>query len=200
MLLKNLHGKRIILASQSPRRQELVKGLELEPVIVSREVDESYPEHIQGTDVAAYVTRKKAEAYLPELKENDVLITGDTVVLLGNRIFEKPQNVAEAKEMLRALSGNTHTVASGIAVTTLAQGIRVEVDTCEVTFIDLSDALIDHYIAAYTPFDKAGSYGVQDLMGFAGVERIHGSYYTVMGLPTLPLFRLLESIEADVID
>ena len=195
MLLKNLHGKRIILASQSPRRQELVKGLELEPVIVSREVDESYPEHIQGPDVAAYVTRKKAEAYLPELKENDVLITGDTVVLLGNRIFEKPQNVAEAKEMLRALSGNTHTVASG-----LAEGIRVEVDTCEVTFIDLSDALIDHYIAAYKPFDKAGSYGVQDLMGFAGVERIHGSYYTVMGLPTLPLFRLLESIEADAID
>ena len=200
MLLKNLHGKRIILASQSPRRQELVKGLELEPVIVIREVDESYPEHIQGPDVAAYVTRKKAEAYLPELKENDVLITGDTVVLLGNRIFEKPQNVAEAKEMLRALSGNTHTVASGIAVTTLAQGIRVEVDTCEVTFVDLSDALIDHYIAAYEPFDKAGSYGVQDLMGFAGVEQIHGSYYTVMGLPTLPLFRLLESIEADAMD
>ncbi|MDE0979659.1 MAG: Maf family protein [Flavobacteriales bacterium] len=200
MLLKNLHGKRIILASQSPRRQELVKGLELEPVIVIREVDESYPEHIQGPDVAAYVTRKKAEAYLLELEENDVLITGDTVVLLGKRVFEKPQNVAEAKEMLRTLSGKTHTVASGIAVTTLAQGIRVEVDTCEVTFVDLSDELIDHYIEAYAPFDKAGSYGVQDLMGFAGVERINGSYYTVMGLPTLPLFRLLESVEGPVID
>lgn len=200
MLLKNLNGKRIILASQSPRRQELVKGLELEPVIAIREVDESYPEHIQGPDVAAYVTRKKAEAYLPELEENDVLITGDTVVLLGKRVFEKPQNVAEAKEMLRTLSGKTHTVASGIAVTTLGQGIRVEVDTCEVTFVDLSDALIDHYIEAYAPFDKAGSYGVQDLMGFAGVERINGSYYTVMGLPTLPLFRLLESVEADIIE
>lgn len=200
MLLKNLNGKRIILASQSPRRQELVKGLELEPVIAIREVDESYPEHIQGPDVAAYVTRKKAEAYLPELEENDVLITGDTVVLLGKRVFEKPQNVAEAKEMLRTLSGKTHTVASGIAVTTLGQGIRVEVDTCEVTFVDLSDALIDHYIEAYAPFDKAGSYGVQDLMGFAGVERINGSYYTVMGLPTLPLFRLLESVEDDIIE
>lgn len=200
MLLKNLNGKRIILASQSPRRQELVKGLELEPVIAIREVDESYPEHIQGPDVAAYVTRKKAEAYLPELEESDVLITGDTIVLLGKRVFEKPQNVAEAKEMLRTLSGKTHTVASGIAVTTLGQGIRVEVDTCEVTFVDLSDALIDHYIEAYAPFDKAGSYGVQDLMGFAGVERINGSYYTVMGLPTLPLFRLLESVEADIIE
>ena len=198
MLLKNLHGKRIILASQSPRRQELVKGLELEPVIVSREVDESYPANIQGADVAAYVTRKKAEAYWPELEPNDVLITGDTVVLLGSRVMEKPRDVNEAKEMLRALSGKTHTVASGIAVTTLTQGIRVKVDTCEVTFTDLSDALIDHYIASYAPFDKAGSYGVQDLMGFAGVEKINGSFFTVMGLPTLPLFHLLESIDDDI--
>ena len=195
MLLKNLHGKRIILASKSPRRQELVKGLELNAVIVSREVDESYPDHIHGADVAAFVTRKKAEAYLPELKENDVLITGDTVVLLEERVFEKPQDTLQAKEMLRALSGRTHTVASGIAVTTLAQGIRLEVDTCEVTFSELTDELIEHYIAFYRPFDKAGAYGVQDLMGFAGVERINGSYFTDMGLPTLKLFKLLLSTD-----
>lgn len=192
MILKNLNGKRIILASKSPRRQELVKGLELNPVIIQRDVDESYPDNIGALDVAAYVTRKKAEAYLSELEDHDVLITGDTVVVFENRVYEKPENPQEAKKMLLSLSGKTHTVVSGIAVTTKAQGIRLEVDTSEVTFTSLTENLIDHYLTYYKPFDKAGSYGVQDLMGFIGVESINGSYFTVMGLPTLQLFRLLQ--------
>lgn len=194
MLLKNLHDKRIILASQSPRRQELVRGLEIEPVVIVREVDESYPESVRGVEVAAYVSQKKAEAYWDDLEDNDVLITGDTVVVLGDRILEKPRNAEEARRMLRDLSGKTHTVASGIAVSTLTTGIQVRLDTCQVTFSELSDEFIAHYVDVYSPLDKAGAYGVQDLMGFAGVERMEGSYFTVMGLPTRILYELLSSV------
>ena len=194
MLLKNLHDKRIILASQSPRRQELVRGLEIEPVMIVREVDESYPESVRGVEVAAYVSKKKAEACWNELEDNDVLITGDTVVVLGDRILEKPRNAEEARGMLRDLSGKTHTVASGIAVSTLKTGIQVRLDTCQVTFSELSDEFIAHYVDVYSPLDKAGAYGVQDLMGFVGVERMEGSYFTVMGLPTRILYELLSSV------
>lgn len=194
MIFDNLNGKRIILASQSPRRQTLVQGLELNPVIRTRAVDERYPPEIKGAEVAAYVTRKKAEAFLPELEPDDVLITGDTVVVLGNRVLEKPANEEEARAMLRALSGKTHTVASGIAVTTLQTGIRVELDTCEVTFEALDDALIAHYVSTYRPLDKAGAYGVQDLIGYVGVKKVSGSYYTVMGLPTHRLFAMLRAL------
>ena len=125
-----------------------------------------------------------------------MLITGDTVVLCDGQVLGKPKSVAEAKTMLQQLNGRTHTVASGIAVTTKAGGIKSAVDTCKVTFAAMDDALMDHYIDRYQPFDKAGGYGVQDLIGFAGVVSLSGSYFTVMGLPTHLLFYLLNNLKS----
>ncbi|MGB2014469.1 MAG: Maf family protein [Flavobacteriales bacterium] len=196
MLYPHLNGKRVILASQSPRRLELVKGLELEPVTWLKEVDESFPEKITGPAIAEYVTRLKAEEYWDELGPDDVLITGDTVVLLGDEVLQKPADRDEAIGMLEQLSGRTHTVASGIAVTTLKTGIQSTVDTCEVTFRPLERAWIEHYIDRYQPYDKAGGYGVQDMIGFAGVTGMQGSYFTVMGLPTHKLFALINNLKS----
>ena len=196
MLYPHLNGKRVILASQSPRRLELVKGLELEPVTWLKDVDESFPEEITGPAIAEYVTRLKAEAYWDELGADDVLITGDTVVLLGDEVLQKPVDRNEAIGMLERLSGRTHTVASGIAVTTLKTGIQSTVDTCEVTFRSLDRAWIEHYIDHYQPYDKAGGYGVQDMIGFAGVTGMQGSYFTVMGLPTHKLFTLINNLKS----
>lgn len=197
MLYPHLSSKRIILASKSPRRLELVKGLELNPVVMVRDVDESYPVGITGEEVAEYVTKAKAEGYSDLIGEDDILITGDTVVILDNQILEKPANNDEAVSMLKRLSGRSHIVASGIAVSTLENGeinTICEVDTCEVHFEELSDKMIRHYIEIYKPFDKAGSYGVQDLIGYVGVNEIKGSFYTVMGLPVHILHRMLESL------
>ena len=118
-------------------------------------------------------------------------VTGDTTVVLEGRVLEKPENEAHAREMLRTLSGQTHTVASAVAVTTLAQGTRCALDLCAVTFADLSEAFIQAYVATGSPMDKAGAYGVQDVMGLVGVQRLEGSFYTVMGLPTHRLHQLL---------
>jgi septum formation protein len=194
MLYPQLSSKRIILASKSPRRLELVRGLELDPEVILRDVDESYPNSIKGPDVAKYVTLAKASAFSDILGPNEVIITGDTIVLLDDEILEKPANREEAANMLRRLSGRTHTVASGIAVTTLEGGTNCKVDTCEVDFADLSDKMIYHYIDTYKPFDKAGSYGVQDLIGFMGVKAIRGSFYTVMGLPVHLLHEMLSDL------
>ena len=196
MLYPHLNGKRVILASQSPRRLELVKGLDLEPVTWLKDVDESFPDEITGPAIAEYVTRLKAEAYWDELGADDVLITGDTVVLLGDEVLQKPVDRNEAIGMLEQLSGRTHTVASGIAVTTLKTGIQSTVDTCEVTFRPLDRAWIEHYIDRYQPYDKAGGYGVQDMIGFAGVTGMQGSYFTVMGLPTHKLFELINNLKS----
>jgi len=198
MLYPHLNGRRVILASQSPRRLELVRGLELNPITWLKEVDESFPAEISGPEIALYVTRLKAQAYWEDLEKNDVLITGDTVVLLGNEVLQKPTSREEAKGMLEALSGKTHTVASGIAVTTKISGIQAKVDTTEVTFHPLEPKLIDHYLDRYQPFDKAGAYGVQDLIGFAGVSEMKGSYFTVMGMPTHLLFQLINNLKPKV--
>jgi septum formation protein len=197
MLYQNLVSKRIILASKSPRRLELLRGLEIEPVVIVKDVDESYPPTLSGVEVAKFVTMAKASAFYNVMESDDVLITGDTVVLLDGEVLEKPANSNEAASMLGRLSGRTHVVASGIAVTTLKEGKPVtlcEVDTCEVTFEELTEEMIAHYIAKYKPFDKAGSYGVQDLIGFVGVSSITGSFYTVMGLPVHILHKMLQEV------
>ena len=194
MLYPQLSSKRIILGSKSPRRLKLVRGLEIEPEVVIREVDESYPQSVKGPSVAEFVTLAKANAFIDILTENDVLITGDTVVLFGEEVLGKPQGRSEAIQMLEKLSGNTHTVASGIAVTTLNAGTNCAVDTCEVEFNSLSREIIDHYVETYKPYDKAGSYGVQDLIGFVGVKSLKGSFYTVMGLPVHILHNMLSEL------
>ena len=191
MLYPQLSSKRIILASKSPRRLELVRGLEIDPEVVIRDVDESYPPSVKGPEVARFVTLAKAGAFDDILKEDDVLITGDTVVLLDEDVLEKPSDRDEAIAMLKRLSCRAHTVASGIAVTTLNGGTKCMVDLCEVEFNEISEEIIENYIDHYKPFDKAGSYGVQDLIGYVGVKSLKGSFYTVMGLPVHLLHQML---------
>ena len=202
MILQNLEGRRLILASQSPRRLELVRGLGLDPEVRVRPIDESWPAELAGPGVAEFVTRRKAEAFLPELEAGDVVITGDTVVLLpvdgGYRVLEKPADRTEAVAMLLELQGRTHVVASGVAVTTRAEGIRCEVDVCEVTFSAFDARTAEHYVDTCAPFDKAGAYGVQDFMGLAHAVRLNGSFYTVMGLPTHRLYELLGGVGRDL--
>jgi len=195
MLYPQLSSKRIILASKSPRRLELVRGLEIEPEVVIRDVDESYPPSVKGPEVARFITLAKASAFGDILKEDDVLITGDTVVLLDEDVLEKPSDRDEAIAMLKRLSCRAHTVASGIAVTTLNGGTKCMVDLCEVEFNEISEEIIEHYIDHYKPFDKAGSYGVQDLIGYIGVKSLKGSFYTVMGLPVHLLHQMLSKLK-----
>ena len=189
-LFPHLAHRRIVLASQSPRRRELIAMLGLHVECLARDVDESWPSSIEGPEVAEFVARKKAVAYHDVLDADDVLVTGDTVVVLEGKVLEKPGSEAHAKEMLHALSGATHTVASAVAVTTLAGGTQSALDTCEVTFARLTDAFIDMYVASGSPMDKAGAYGVQDWMGLVGVTHMKGSFYTVMGMPTHRLSEL----------
>ena len=152
-LFPHLAHRRIVLASQSPRRRELIAMLGLHVECLARDVDESWPSSIEGPEVAEFVARKKALAYHDVLDADDVLVTGDTVVVLEGKVLEKPRSEAHAKEMLHALSGATHTVASAVAVTTLAGGTQSALDTCEVTFAPLTDAFIDLYVASGSPMD-----------------------------------------------
>ena len=174
-LFPHLAQRRIVLASQSPRRRELISMLGLQVECLARDVDESWPSSIEGPEVAEVEARKKAFAFHVGLVADDVLVTGDTVVVLEGKVLEKPGSEAHAKEMLHALSGATHTVASAVAVTTLAGGTQSALDTCEVTFASLSDAFIDLYVASGSPMDKAGAYSVQEWMGLVGVTHKKGS-------------------------
>ena len=190
-LYPHLQSRRIVLASQSPRRRQLMEMMGLTVECMARDLDESWPAGMEGTEVASYVALRKAEGYLDVLSGDDILITGDTVVVLDGEVLEKPTDAADAKRMLRQLSGQTHTVASAVAVTTCDGGSKVALDLCHVTFRVLDDSFLDTYIATGSPMDKAGAYGVQDLMGLIGVDAIQGSFYTVMGMPTHRLHDLL---------
>lgn len=191
MLKLNYH---IILASNSPRRRELLSGLGLDyEVRTLPGIDESYPETLPGEEIPVYISSQKASAYLDELKENELLITADTIVWLDGRVLGKPSDEEDACQMLRALSGKTHQVITGVtlATTTFQKSFA---SVSQVTFATLSDEEIKYYISHYHPMDKAGSYGVQEWIGFIGVERIEGSYFNVMGLPVQRLYRELKEI------
>ena len=193
-LFPNLQDRRVVLASQSPRRRELMTMLGLSVECMARDLDESWPSELEGPRVAEFVARKKADGYKDVLRHDDVLITGDTVVVLHGKVLEKPLDEAHAKNMLRQLSGQTHTVASAVAVTTLQGGTQSVLDTCDVTFNPLSPEFIDLYVGGGTCMDKAGAYGVQDLAGLVGVHSLSGSFYTVMGMPTHRLAVLLADL------
>lgn len=186
--------KRYILASGSPRRLELMRMIvpDIE-VIASREVDESYPADMEAADVPVSLSQKKAEAYADLAAEGAVVITADTVVVAGDRILGKPADAAEARAMLRLLSGNTHRVVTGVTVADSTDSKSLAAIT-EVTFAPLSDAEIDYYIDNYRPFDKAGAYGIQEWIGAVGISHIDGSFYNVMGLPVHRLYDLLKSM------
>ena len=191
MLKLNYH---IILASNSPRRRELLSGLGLDyDVRLLPGPHESSPETLQAEETPVYISSQKASAYLDELKENELLITADTIVWLDGRVLGKPSDEEDACQMLRALSGKTHQVITGVtlATTTFQKSFA---SVSQVTFATLSDEEIKYYISHYHPMDKAGSYGVQEWIGFIGVERIEGSYFNVMGLPVQRLYRELKEI------
>jgi septum formation protein len=182
MLAKRLINKHLILASGSPRRQHFLKELGLDFEIRLKEVEEIYPTSLEGEEITDYLAKLKARPFEQELNENDILITSDTIVWLENKAIGKPKNIVDATVMLSNLSGKTHKVISSICITTTNKQIVIH-DTTLVKFKVLSEDEIDYYINNYKPFDKAGSYGIQEWIGFIGIEKIEGSYFNVMGFP-----------------
>ena len=205
-MLSHLKKYEILLASNSPRRRELlVVGIARPDRVQQRqrvcdldyrvtalpEVDESYPDTLSGEEIPLYISQEKAAAYRRFMKDNTLLITADTIVWLDGKVYGKPRDIADAKAMLQALSGKTHTVITGVTLTSLQKQISFAVST-EVTFAALGDDEIDYYVETYRPLDKAGAYGVQEWIGYIGVTGLKGSYYNVMGLPIQRLYTELK--------
>lgn len=190
-----IEGYRLLLASGSPRRRALLSELDAETVIVAlHDVDESYPDSLEAEEVAEYVAKKKRDSYdLETLADRDVLVTADTVVVLDGKVLGKPRDVQEAKRMLKEMSGKTHTVVSGVTLSTRDRSISFSTRT-RVTFDSLSDEMIEYYVERYHPLDKAGAYGIQEWIGYVGISGIDGCYYNVMGLPLHDLFRHLHQL------
>ena len=190
-MLDNLKKFNIVLASNSPRRKELMSGLGVDYVVKTLpDVDESYPDTLQGEEIPAYISREKAEAYQSMIEPDELLITDDTIVWMNGEVLGKPKDREDAIRMLRKLSGASHQVITGVCLTTKGWQNSFTVTT-DVTFAVLSEEEIVYYVDKYSPMDKAGAYGVQEWIGFIGVESISGSYYNVMGLPVQKLYREL---------
>ena len=181
-----------VLASNSPRRRELLSGLGLDyEVRTLQGLDESYPEGLSMEEIPQYISRKKAAAYT--LGKDELLITADTIVWLDGEVLGKPADEADARQMLRKLSGKTHQVVTGVTLSTT--GLQHSFSSVsQVTFAQLSDEEIDYYVTRYHPLDKAGSYGIQEWIGYIGVTAIEGSYFNVMGLPVQRLYTELKKL------
>jgi septum formation protein len=191
-IIDQIMNYKIILASKSPRRQELLKLMDLEFRIVLKEVDESYPENLTPEEVAVYIAIQKAKAF-DETVSDEIVLTADTIVCIDDQILGKPENAAHAIEMLQLLSGRMHRVITGVCLLYKHQ-YHSFYDVSEVYFSKLSDEEITIYVNKYQPFDKAGSYGIQERIGLIGIERINGSYTNVVGLPTEKLYRELTNL------
>lgn len=181
---------RLILGSKSPRRQELIKGMGFDYEIRTLDTDESYPETLAKTEVAGYLANQKADALMPSLLDNELLLTSDTIVLVNDEVLGKPFDESDAIQMLSKLSGKTHQVLTGVHLATKLKRHTFTVST-EVTFHTLTMKEIQYYVHSFKPFDKAGSYGIQEWIGYIGIEKMNGSYYNVMGLPTAELWQQL---------
>jgi septum formation protein len=193
-MLENLNKYRIILASNSPRRKELLTGLGIQyEVKTLPDIDESYPEGLDGMEIPAFIARSKADAYREVMQTDELIITADTIVWLDGNVMGKPKDAEEAREMLRSLSGQTHQVITGVCLTTAVYQKAFATMT-DVTFATLSEEEIAYYVERYSPMDKAGSYGIQEWIGFIGVESISGSYFNVMGLPIQRLYTELKKL------
>lgn len=178
----NKLNKKVILASKSPRRQELLKGLYIDFEIRTKDIDESYPNHLQEAEIPSFISEKKAAAFADDIEADELLITSDTVVCLNGKVLEKPKSLEEGKQMLRELSGQTHTVYSAVCLMDTEKKI-IFCDQTEVTFKPLDEEEIEFYINQFQPLDKAGAYGVQEWIGYIAIKKMTGSYYTVMGMP-----------------
>jgi len=192
--LQKLQGKKLLLASGSPRRQSLIKALDIPVEIVKLpEMDETYPSEMKFFDVPSFLAEKKSDNYKTELKPGLILVTADTVVLCEDRILNKPKDYKDAFQMLKDLSGNKHTVITGVCLRS-KKGKRVFSAATEVFFSTLTDDEIGFYLGKYKPYDKAGAYGIQEWIGYIGIDRIEGSFYNVMGLPLHKLYAELKKL------
>ena len=192
LLHEKLKDRKVILASASPRRRELLSATGIEYTLASKfECEESYPATLDALDVAPYLSALKSANYPNVLGYNEILITADTVVVLNGRVLGKPQDESEARKMLADLSGSEHTVVTGVTLRS-AEREHTFSSRSVVRFAELSDEQIEYYIANYRPMDKAGAYGIQEWIGYVGIEGIEGSFYNVMGLPVQRLCKELE--------
>ena len=191
-MLNHTESLHVILGSQSPRRRELMAGLDIPFSCVTIDADESYPAELKGGDIPMYISRAKARAYVSELQDNDLLITSDTIVWLNGEMLGKPQNEADAKAMLARLSGQTHEVYTAVCFADRNGELETWVDCTKVTFNNLYEKDIDYYVSKYRPLDKAGAYGVQEWIGYVGVTKMEGSYFNVMGFPICHVYERLK--------
>ena len=191
-MLNHTEPLHIILGSQSPRRRELMAGLDIPFSCVTIDADESYPAELKAGDIPMYISRAKARAYVSELQDNDLLITSDTIVWLNGEMLGKPQDETDAKAMLARLSGQTHEVYTAVCFADRNGELETWVDCTKVTFNNLSEEDIDYYVSKYRPLDKAGAYGVQEWIGYVGVTRMAGSYFNVMGFPICHVYERLK--------
>ena len=193
MMLDNLKKYNIVLASKSPRRQELLKGIGIDFSIITKDVDESYSSNMSVYDVAPYLSIKKAKAFEEtELPDNYMVITADTVVIVNDKILGKPKDADEAREMLTMISGKKHSVITGVTVRTNDK-IKTFSVVSKVSFEHLDRDEVEYYVDTFKPYDKAGAYGIQEWIGYIGVNYVEGSYFNVMGLPTQKLYKMLKT-------
>ncbi len=192
MLTGNHQNYRIILASGSPRRQQLLEETGLRFDVVTKEFDETFPGGLDGAEIARHVAHEKASCFREEISESDVVITADTVVWCNGRILGKPVDRDDAVSMLREISGNTHEVITGVSIMTKSDEVMFS-ETTMVTFEHMTEEEISFYINTYNPYDKAGAYGIQEWIGLTACSRIEGSYFNVVGLPVHRLYRELQT-------
>lgn len=191
---ENLSNYKIVLGSQSPRRVELLRGLDLTfEQRVLPDLDETYPDGFPFEEIPRYIATHKAEAYFPSLEPNTLLITADTLVFLKDQVLGKPKDGEEAKAMLQRLAGERHYVTTGVAICVEGK-VHSFTDTAAVDFLPLTSEEISYYVERYSPLDKAGAYGIQEWVGYAGISRIEGSFYTVMGLPVHLINKYLKTL------
>ena len=193
-MLENLKKYKVKLASNSPRRRELLSGLGIDyEVKVLPGIDETYPATLGGEEIPVYIAREKADAYRKDMAPDELIITADTIVYIDGEVLGKPENEEDACRMLQKLSGRTHRVITGVCLTTVAFQ-KTFASVTEVTFAELSEEEIRYYVSNYRPFDKAGAYGVQEWIGYVAVTGIRGSFYNVMGLPVQRLYQELSKL------
>lgn len=193
VMLDNLKKYQIVLASNSPRRKELLQRMGVNfKVRTLFGIDESYPDSLRGEDIVCYISRNKAQAYRTSMAPNELLITADTIVYVDGEVMGKPKNAEQAKEMLHKLSGKSHQVITGVTIVTAERTENFGV-TSQVKFAEITDEEINYYVDNFLPFDKAGAYGIQEWIGIVAVEEIKGSYFNVVGLPVQRLYQKLKT-------
>ncbi len=191
MGIDDLNKFRIILGSRSPRRQELLMELGLKFEVVTKDWDERYPEHLAGPEIALFVAEEKAKSFIPEIRDNEIVITADTIVWCDNEVLSKPADSEDALRIIRKISGRTHEVITGVCLLSALKMVSFQSST-RVTFSELTDEEIVHYISRYKPYDKAGAYGIQEWIGIAACSSIEGSYFNVVGLPVEQVYSELK--------